>query len=105
YEAGLWLFWLTGSEVIALSRPIVQLKGQQLHSEVSAAVRWSEGEEGYFVLNGVPVSKEIVETPAHELDPGLLLTERDPKVRREIVRKIGLERICRGLNAKCLDSA
>jgi hypothetical protein len=105
YEAGLWLFWLTGSEVIALSRPIVQLRGQQLHSEIGAAVRWSEGEEEYFVLNGVAVSREIVETPAHDLDPRLLLTERDPKVGREIVRKIGLERICRGLNAKCLDSA
>jgi len=103
YESGLWLFWLTGSEVIALSRPIVQLKGQQLHSEVGPAVRWPEGEEEYFVLNGVPVPKEVVDTPAQDLDPGLLLTERNAKVRREIVRKIGLDRVCHGLDARCVD--
>jgi len=99
YEAGLWLFWLTGSEVIALSRPIVQLKGQQVHSEDGAAVRWPEGEEEHFVINGVHVPRAIVETPAHELDPRLILGEPKAAVRREIVRKIGIERVCRGLDA------
>ncbi|MDX6501568.1 MAG: hypothetical protein QOG23_4828 [Blastocatellia bacterium] len=103
YEAGLWLFWLTGSEVIALSRPIVQLNGQQVHSEDGAAVRWPEGEEEYFVINGVRVTRVIIETPAGELDPRLILHERNAAVRREIVRKIGIERVCRGLNAQCVD--
>ena len=103
YAAGLWLFWLTDSAVVALSRPIVKLKGQRVHSEVGAAVRWPEGNEEYFVLNGVPVSQEIVETAEHDLDARLLLTEKGANVRREIVRKIGLERICRDLNAECID--
>jgi hypothetical protein len=104
YEAGLWLFWLTGSEVIALPRPVVLAKGGQVHSENGAAVRWPEGREEYFVLNGVPVSREIVETPARELNPRLMLSEKNVNVRREIVRKIGFDRICRGLNAECIDS-
>lgn len=104
YEAGLWLFWLTDAEVIALSRPIVQLEGERVHSDHGPAVRWPEGEEEYFVLHDVRVPREIVETPASELDPQLILRERNAEVRREIVRKIGIERVCEGLNAKCLDS-
>lgn len=104
YEAGLWLFWLTGSEVIALSRPIVQLSGQQVHSEDGPAVRWPDGAEEYFVLNGVSVPSVIVETPAGELDPRLILDEPNANVRRDIVRKIGIERVCEGLNARCIDS-
>jgi len=103
YEAGLWLFWLTESEVIALSRPIVQLNGQQVHAERGPAVRWPSGEEEYFVLNGVHVPREIVEMPSSDLDPHLMLRERNAEVRREIVRKIGIERICSELNAECLD--
>jgi hypothetical protein len=103
YEAGLWLFWITESEVIALSRPIVQLSGERVHSERGPAVRWPGGEKEYFVLNGVSVPQELVQTPASELDAHLMLRERNAEVRREIVRKIGIERICRELNAECLD--
>jgi len=94
YEAGLWLFWLTDSEVVALSRPIVRLNGSQVHSEDGPAVYWAEGEEQYFVINGIHVPQLIVETPASELDPRLILHEKNLDVRREIVRKIGIERIC-----------
>ncbi len=104
YEAGLWLFWLTDTEVIALPRPILQVRGQQLHSEPAPAVRWPAGEEEYFVLNDVLVPREIVETPANALDPRLMLHERNTEVRREIVRKIGIERVCEELDAKCIDS-
>jgi hypothetical protein len=103
YEAGLWRFWLTGSEVIALSRPIVRLNGQRLHSEDGPAVRWPEGEEEYFVLNDVLVPRVIGETPARDLDPGLILHEPNTDVRRELVRKIGIERVCQSL-ADCIDS-
>ena len=90
--------------MIALARPIVQVRGRQLHSDYGPAVRWPEGEEEYFMLNDVQVPREIVETPASELDPRLMLHERNAEVRREIVRKIGIERVCEGLDAKCIDS-
>jgi hypothetical protein len=94
YEAGLWLFWLTDSEVVALSRPILRLNGSQVHSEDGPAVYWPEGEEQYFVINGVQVPREVGEKRAIDLDPRLLLHESNLAVRCEIVRKIGLERIC-----------
>jgi hypothetical protein len=97
YEAGLWQFWLTDSEVIALSRPILRLNGSQVHSDNGPAVYWPEGKEQYFVLNGVQVPQVIVE-PASELDPRLILHESNAAVRREIVNKIGVERICSELS-------
>lgn len=82
----------------------MKLKEGQLHSEHGPAVRWPGGQEEYFVLNGVHVPREIVETPASELNPALILRERNAEVRREIVRKIGIERVCEGLQARCIDS-
>jgi hypothetical protein len=99
YEAGLWLFWLTDSEVVALSRPIVHLNGSQVHSEDGPAVYWPEGNEQYFVINGIQVPQVLGETAASELDPRLILHERNLEVRRELVRKIGVERICSELAA------
>jgi len=51
----------------------------------------------------VRVSREIAETPAKELDPKLILKEKNAEVRREIVRKVGVERVCEKLGAKCID--
>lgn len=103
FEAGLWIFWIAESEVIALSRPVMKLNGEQVHAAVGPALTWPNSEEQYFFLNDVHVHREIVETPASELDPRLILRENNVGVRREIVRKIGIERICEKLGAKRID--
>jgi hypothetical protein len=54
-------------------------------------------------LNGVKVPKEIVMTPASELNPKLILTEKNVQVRREILRKIGLSRFLSHTKHKVLD--
>ncbi|MBC8030481.1 MAG: hypothetical protein H7Z16_10250 [Pyrinomonadaceae bacterium] len=104
YEAGLWIFWLTPSEIIALPRPALTLNGGVLHAESGPAVSWRGSDQRYFFLNGVNVSEEIAETPAARLDPRLMLFERNVDVRREIVRKVGVERVCEAFNARCIDS-
>jgi hypothetical protein len=35
----------------------------------------------------------------------MLLSELNTEVRREIVRKVGIERVCETLNAECIDRA
>ena len=105
YEAGLWQCWITTTEIIALARPGLQLRFGQLHSDDGPAVSWPEGEQQYFFLNGVHVPRELVELTANEIDPRILLSERNAEVRREIVRKIGIERLCAGLNAQSVDRA
>ena len=66
------------------------------------ALKYSDG-YGLYMLNGVRVSREIVETPAEKLDPKLLVKEQNAEVRREIMRKIGVSRILQKLQAKKLD--
>ena len=42
-------------------------------------------------------------TKPEDIDPKIILKENNAEVRREIVRKIGIERLCQKLNAKVLD--
>lgn len=104
FEAGLWCFWITPTEVIALPRPRLELNAaKQLHCDNGPAVHWDASEQQFFFLNDVHVPRKIVATAASELDPHLLLQEQNTEVRREIVRKIGIERVCEVLKAQCLD--
>lgn len=103
FADGLWLFWITDSDVIALPRPALRLDGEQVHSAAGPALTWPGSEESYYFLNDVHVPKLLVETPANQLDPRMILRETNVGVRREIVRKLGIERICDGLGAQSLD--
>jgi len=103
YEAGLWVCWITTTKIIALARPRLRMSFGQLHSDDGPAVSWPESEQQYFFLNGVHVPRELVELPANEIDPRMLLSERNTEVRREIVRKVGIERLFAGIDAQCVD--
>jgi hypothetical protein len=81
----------------------IKWKNRLLHCEDGLAVSYKDG-YGLWCLNGVCVTKEIVLTPHDKLDPKLILKEKNAEVRREIVRKIGIERVCKGLKAKVVDS-
>jgi hypothetical protein len=73
-----------------------------IHCESGPTIAYPDGFEIYG-LNGVRVSKEIVMTPAEKLDTKILLKENNVEVRREIVRKIGIDKVCKDLGAKCID--
>ena len=75
---------------------------KQLHNEIGPSISYEDGFSIYS-LNGVRVTKEIVETPANKLNCNLILKEKNSEIRRELVRKIGIERICKDLKAKCID--
>ncbi|MDD5649418.1 MAG: hypothetical protein PHF86_03225 [Candidatus Nanoarchaeia archaeon] len=74
-----------------------------LHNESGPAIKYKDDFEIYC-LNGVTVKKEIVMTPWDELDSNLVRTETNVEIRREIVRKIGIEKICKDLHAKIIDN-
>lgn len=84
-------------------KPInINWKNKLLHCENGPAIEFKDG-YGLWALNGVTVTKEVVETPADKLDPKLILNEKNAEVRREIVRKIGIERIVKELKAKVIN--
>lgn len=102
-ESGLFIYYVTKNEVICLPRPCMTIVNNKLHNEKGPAVYWPNTGEEYYFLNGVKVSKEIVMTPTEKLDAQLIVKENNAEVRREIVRKIGIERVCYKLGAECID--
>ncbi|RLC38715.1 MAG: hypothetical protein DRH51_07995 [Candidatus Coatesbacteria bacterium] len=83
----------------------IKHKNYVLHSETGPAIEfmWGEKEFEIYCLNGVRVPATIALTPAEELDPHILLGTDNAEVRREIVRKIGIERVCKVLGAETID--
>lgn len=97
--------WSLNEYCIVSDHPesISRNRNNMMHCESGPAIRYRDGFELYY-LNGVCVDKDIVMTPAMELDPRLVLTEDNAEVRREIVYKIGIERVCSKLGARVIDS-
>lgn len=79
-------------------------KGRQLHNDKGAAVKFSvDGWKDLYFLNGVKVPKWLVATREGDLDPRKVLELKNAEVRREFVRKVGIERICYSLKAVVRD--
>lgn len=104
-DSGIWasLFYENAAFVCAGPYKVCMNKDNNLHSETGMAIEWSSG-WGLHFLNGVAVDENLVTTPAEKLDPSIVLSEKNAEVRREIVRKIGIERVMSKLNAKILDA-
>ncbi len=75
----------------------------QLHCDGNAAIEWRDGWKQYY-LNGIQVPEEIAVPPPENVNPQLILKERNVEVRREIVRKIGIERVMQKLGGRVIDS-
>jgi hypothetical protein len=92
------------TECIVSERPeYICVSNNVLHADGKPAIRYKDG-FAVWALNGVRVTQEIAETPAGELDPKIIFREKNVEARREIVRKIGNERIFETLNAKVVDT-
>ena len=59
--------------------------------------------ESSYSLHGVFVTEEIATTPAELLDPRIILEQNNAEVRHVVVRKIGIERVLKSLNAEVVD--
>ena len=73
------------------------------HCEIGPSHRWKDGFEIYH-LNGIRVPKWLVMTDAGKIDPKLALTEKNVDIQREIIRKVGAERMLKACDAKTLDT-
>ena len=80
----------------------LKFKGNVLHCENGPSVEYSDGYSIYN-LNGVSVPKDLVMTAWDKLDSNIILKETNVEIRREIVRKIGIEKVCKDLGATILD--
>jgi hypothetical protein len=74
----------------------------QLHSTDGPALEYPDGWQ-LWRINGVAVPEWLVMTPAEELNPLDFAKQDNAEVRREFVRKIGVERLCAKLGTTVLD--
>jgi len=74
-----------------------------LHCNGGGAIEWHDGFRQYY-LNGVRVPEEVALPRSVDLDPAMVLKETNAGVRREIVRKIGIERVVQKLGGEIIDS-
>lgn len=85
-------------------RPIEIHRNEEgkLHADLKPALRYKDG---YCIhaLNGVNMPEEIVMTPAKELDPMIILKEKNAEVRKEIISKIGMDRIFEVLKPRVIE--
>jgi len=80
------------------------LQNNILNNENGPSIKYDNNFKIYS-LNGVTVAEEIVMTKAEDLSPKILLKEKNADVRREIVRKIGIERVLKELKAKVIEKS
>ena len=100
-SAGYW--WPNKHFIMVCNHPKkIHLKNNKLHNENGMAIYWPDG-WGLYLLNGVRMSKDIVMTPADKLDCKLILKEKNAEIRKEIVKKIGVDRVIKELNTEIID--
>ena len=90
--------------VFICERPSVQAVNArgQLHCESGPAILCRDSWEVY-ALNNVRMKKCQVMTPAEQITPREVLSEPNADVRRELIRKVGVERMLAKLPNKSLD--
>ena len=105
FLSGCWFLYWTNDTLYWFSKPTCKSYEQNnrkvLHCTDGPALMsdWTD----LYYLNGVMVDKEIVMTSAEDIDPNIILTEKNVEIRREIVRKIGIERVIKNLGAETLE--
>ncbi len=90
FEAGLWLYWVRPSEVVAVPRPALHVMQNRLHRVDGPAVWWPDGPQ-YFFWRGVRVTERII-MQCDRLTGQEIMKERNAEVRRAMIEKIGTTR-------------
>jgi hypothetical protein len=101
-STGWW--WPFRRAVILTPRPCaLHMAYGRLHRDGGPALAYPDG-FALWRLNGVAVPDWLAAIPADVIDPRRLLEIPNAEVRREFIRKVGIARVLRGLNARVISS-
>lgn len=90
-STGWW--WAFNNRVVFSDKPTqVHRENGVLHREDGMAVQYTDG-WGMYCSNGIRMPARIMETPKEQLDPLEFSQITNTGIRREFVRKVGIERI------------
>ena len=77
-------------------------ENKQLHADKKPALKYKDG-FCLWRLNGVKVSKELVLMDAKDIDPNIIFKEKNVEIRREIIRKVGIENIFKKIKHEIIE--
>jgi hypothetical protein len=98
------IFVLDNYVVISQKPDLIKKNNFGLHCEDGPALTYDDnGISDIYALNGVVMTKEYVETPAERLNPKDIIAETNVGIRRELIRKVGIERMLEQLEYKVID--
>ena len=101
FNAGLWLYWITPTEVLCVEQPSLYISDNSLHREDGPAVEWPAG-ESYCFWRGTQVPNEWI-TDRASLDAKTALTWPHIEQRRAACEMIGWHRVLAALRSKTID--
>jgi hypothetical protein len=105
--SNVYSFLFINNKVVLVEKPILSTEiaqgGIRLHNESEAAVFFPKIKASAYCLHGVRVPKSLVVGPADKISTDLIPKTRNAEIRREIIRKIGLERVLSELVTEVLD--
>jgi len=86
-------------------KPIeIHWQNKKLHNPNGCSVLYKDG-TGLYSLNGVSVPKWLVEEKAEQIDVSKFARIKNAEVRREFIRKVGMERILQKVGGKLIDKS
>ena len=90
--------------VVAIERPVrIEMEGNLLHSFDRMAVEYPNG-KGFYLSHNVKMPEKYIKTPSDKISVNTILKEENVEVRRELLRKVGIENFIAKSKAKVLDS-
>lgn len=97
------LMWCLMDVCVISQKPItINMVNELLHCDGGPSIEYADG-FSVWSLNGVAVPKWLAKTPAEQINPVKIKDVDNAEVRREFVRKVGLERIYYELKGQTLD--
>jgi len=70
----------------------IHMRKGLLHNEDGMSVKYADG-FGCYSLNGIPMKEEYILTTKDKITTKMVLSEENIDQRRELIRKVGLERL------------
>ncbi len=101
FQNGLWLYWITNTEIICVEQPSLWIEAERLHRSDGPAVEWPGGEKYYF-WRGTQIPSEWIEDKGR-LDAATALTWRNIEQRRAACEMVGWHRILAELPSRTIN--
>ncbi len=92
WEAGLWIYIVTPTEVIAVPRPELHMDDRQrLHNATGPAMMWQGDGARFWFWRGVAVPQKVIDAP-HTITLDEISNEKNAEVRRVMIERYGQEK-------------